>query len=278
MKIKEIIQSEIVQGVPFVKTHTDSQGLTWRAESRGEFDLAISIEDSHHGQIAHLVLEVNPDENTMSSQDTWVHRQWRRQGLATRMYNWAQELGNTVTASDRLSDKGKGFWSNRSQTTESIDLKVGNILDLTRNYPQYSRLLGRIEEITPAGRYRLLIVRADTAAKKAPFVTGQTITVARNYIQRAPIVAEVRSYKVSKAEQQGIDDINQEFGDISKYMHKDIYQDLVSRIYYRNDIRAEKRLKTNGFEVIRTGDASTPIILRSVKNPEYTIKYRAQDL
>lgn len=71
---------------------------------------------------------------------------------------------------------------------ESIDLKPGNILDLSRNYPQYTRLLARIESINPSGKFRLLIVRADSAKKNPPFVEGQTITVARNYIQRAPIV------------------------------------------------------------------------------------------
>jgi len=73
---------------------------------------------------------------------------------------------------------------------ESIDLKPGNILDLTRNYPQYTRLLARIETINPSGKYRLLIVRADSTHKKPPFVSGQTITVAQNYIKRAPIIAE----------------------------------------------------------------------------------------
>lgn len=73
---------------------------------------------------------------------------------------------------------------------ESIALKQGNILDLTRNYPQYSRLLARIENIRSSGKVDLLIVKAVSTHKKPPFVEGQTITVAQNYIQRAPIVAE----------------------------------------------------------------------------------------
>lgn len=71
---------------------------------------------------------------------------------------------------------------------EGIDLKPGDILDLTRNYPQYARLLGRIENITPSGKFQIMIVRADNQSKKVPFITGQTITMARNYIQRAPVV------------------------------------------------------------------------------------------
>lgn len=114
MRINEVIQTAIQQAKPFTKSHVDSMGLTWRAESRGEYDLNISVTSPHQGQIAHLVLEVNPDEDTMSSQDTWVDKRWRRLGLASKMYNWAQELGNTVIASDRLSDYGKEFWKSRA--------------------------------------------------------------------------------------------------------------------------------------------------------------------
>jgi hypothetical protein len=71
---------------------------------------------------------------------------------------------------------------------ESIDLKPGDILDLSRNYLQYSRLLARIENIRPSGKVDLLIVKADSAKKNVPFIPGQTITVAQNYIKRAPIV------------------------------------------------------------------------------------------
>jgi hypothetical protein len=73
---------------------------------------------------------------------------------------------------------------------ESIELKPGNILDLTRNYPQYTRLLARIENIRTSGKVDLLIVKADSTKKNLPFIPGQTITVAQNYIKRAPIVAE----------------------------------------------------------------------------------------
>lgn len=115
MRIQELVQPEIVQGKPFNLSHIDSRGLTWTAQSRGEFDLAISVTSPEQGQIAHLVLEVNPDEDSMSSQDTWVDRRWRRSGISTKMYNWAGELGNTVTASDRLSDLGKKFWQARKK-------------------------------------------------------------------------------------------------------------------------------------------------------------------
>ena len=113
MRIQELIQPEIQQGEPFTHKQTDSLGLTWTAQSRGEFDLTIDIQSPEHGLIAYITLEVNPDEDTMSSQDTWVDKRWRRMGLATKMYDWAQELGNTVIPSSTLQPDGKEFWKNR---------------------------------------------------------------------------------------------------------------------------------------------------------------------
>ena len=167
---------------------------------------------------------------------------------------------------------------NIQELLESIGLNPGNILDLTRNYPQYTQLLARIENIRPGGKVDLLIVKAVSTHKKPPFVLGQKITVAPNYIKRAPIVAESHAYKVSKAERRGIADINREFDDIAMYMNKDIYQELASAAYHNNASAENKLLKVYGYKVIRTGDAAIPIILRSVKNPDHMIKYRAQDL
>ena len=76
---------------------------------------------------------------------------------------------------------------------ESLELKPGNIIDLGRNYPQYSKLLARVESISSSGtKYQLLIVKADSPAKNPPYRTGQTIKVAANYIRRCPIVAEAK--------------------------------------------------------------------------------------
>lgn len=69
---------------------------------------------------------------------------------------------------------------------ESIDHKPGDILDLTRNYPQYTQLLARIESIKSTGHLRLTIVRA--VGTKATFTVGQHIQVAPNYVKRCPTV------------------------------------------------------------------------------------------
>ena len=74
---------------------------------------------------------------------------------------------------------------------ESLELKPGNIIDLTRNYPQYTRLLGRVESISSKGtKYQILIVKADSQVKNPPYREGQTLTIAGNYLRRCPVVAE----------------------------------------------------------------------------------------
>lgn len=115
----ELIQPEIKQQKGFTKTHTDELGLIWTAHSRGEFDLTVDVQSPHMGQIAYITLEVNPDEDSMSSIDTWVHQKFRRMGIATKMYNWAEKLGNTVVASSTLSRMGKKFW--KSRVSEDAD-------------------------------------------------------------------------------------------------------------------------------------------------------------
>ena len=69
---------------------------------------------------------------------------------------------------------------------ESIDHKPGDILDLTKNYPQYTKLLARIESIKSTGHLRLVIVRA--VGTKNTFTVGQRIQVAPNYVRRCPTV------------------------------------------------------------------------------------------
>jgi hypothetical protein len=119
-ELDELIQPEIQRGEGFTKTHTDELGLIWTAHSRGEFDLTVDVQSPHQGQIAYITLEVNPDEQTMSSQDTWVDKKWRRMGIATKMYNWAEKLGNTVVDSSTLSRMGKKFWKNRKANQSSL--------------------------------------------------------------------------------------------------------------------------------------------------------------
>jgi len=116
MKISELIQPELTQNQGYQElgrfTHED---LTFYASTHGKGDLAVTVDDANGNQIANALFEVNEDGDTVSSQDTWVHQQFRGRGIATLMYNWAQRLGNTVVKSKTLSRAGKKFWKAREQ-------------------------------------------------------------------------------------------------------------------------------------------------------------------
>ena len=115
LTLDEVVQPEIVNQQKFHREYHDEQGLLWSAVSTGEFDLVIDVRDHNHSIIAYATFEVNPDENSISSSDTWVSDRYRRQGVATKMYDWAQELGNTVVKSSTLLPKGKRFWAARDK-------------------------------------------------------------------------------------------------------------------------------------------------------------------
>jgi GNAT superfamily N-acetyltransferase len=114
--LDELIKPDIVNQKPFKLEHYDERGLHWTAQSNGDFSLYITVDDTHGRQIAYVTLEVNPDEDTMSSADTWVDQRYRRTGIATKMYNWGKELGGDVIRSNTLSAQGKKFWKSRDQS------------------------------------------------------------------------------------------------------------------------------------------------------------------
>lgn len=114
--IDEVVQPEIVNQQKFHHEYHDEQGLLWAAVSSGNFDLVVDVRDHNNSIIAYATFEVNPDENSISSIDTWVSDRYRRQGIASKMYNWAQELGNTVVKSGTLLPKGKRFWAARDKS------------------------------------------------------------------------------------------------------------------------------------------------------------------
>lgn len=47
----------------------------------------------------------------LEAQDVVVQPKFRRQGLATEMYKFARELGNTIKKSNKLTPLGQAFWS-----------------------------------------------------------------------------------------------------------------------------------------------------------------------
>jgi hypothetical protein len=120
LTLDEVVQPELVDQKKFHYEYHDEIGLLWSAVSTGEFDLVVDVRDHNNSIIAYATFEVNPDENSISSSDTWVSDRYRRQGIATRMYNWAEKLGNTVVKSSSLLPKGKRFWAAREKSSNTV--------------------------------------------------------------------------------------------------------------------------------------------------------------
>lgn len=49
--------------------------------------------------------------NHMRVYTVWVYESYRRQGIASAIYNFARELGNEVRPSSNQTDLGKAFWA-----------------------------------------------------------------------------------------------------------------------------------------------------------------------
>jgi len=69
---------------------------------------------------------------------------------------------------------------------EFITESVGSVIDLTKNYPQYAKLQGKILDISPKGKYKIEIVSAEVVpGKKSSVKIGDTINVHKNYIKQS---------------------------------------------------------------------------------------------
>ena len=69
---------------------------------------------------------------------------------------------------------------------EFITEEVGRVLDLTKNYPHYSTLKGKILDISPKGKYKIQIIDAKIIpGKKASVKIGDTVAIAPNFLKQA---------------------------------------------------------------------------------------------
>lgn len=63
---------------------------------------------SHGRELGRVLFHIN--DNTLVPDDLWVEEQYRGQGVAVAMYDWAKELGYRVERSDAQTDAGRAFW------------------------------------------------------------------------------------------------------------------------------------------------------------------------
>lgn len=72
------------------------------------------------------------------------------------------------------------------RASEFITESAGSVIDLTKNYPQYAKLQGKILDISPKGKYKIEIVSAEVApGKKSSVKVGDTVNIHKNYIKQS---------------------------------------------------------------------------------------------
>jgi len=87
-------------------------------EPRGQRVLSILAYDRGGREIGNAHFEVMDDH--LESFDTYVRPDMRHQGIATVMYDYAQELGNDLKPSGYQTRAGKRFWRARKQQPQQV--------------------------------------------------------------------------------------------------------------------------------------------------------------
>ena len=73
----------------------------------------------------------------------------------------------------------------------TLEEGAGTVLDLTKNFSNHARVHAEVVDVLPGGRVKLRVVIADTVPGKKPTVSvGQALSMAVNYLKRAPRVSE----------------------------------------------------------------------------------------
>jgi hypothetical protein len=126
MRAQEFILEETMPELEYDSSLNYSEernGITLRAwiEEAGRLEISASID----GQEVGFVSFINFGDHLQAS-TAKVKPEYRRQGIARMMYDFAEELGNDLEPSHALTDPGKEFWRNRdpeADIVESVDFE-----------------------------------------------------------------------------------------------------------------------------------------------------------
>lgn len=72
------------------------------------------------GQVRFVISTVDRPEPVLVAGNLSVDPEYRRQGIASVMYQWAKELGNSIEPSHTQTDAGRAFWQSIG-TNEAIE-------------------------------------------------------------------------------------------------------------------------------------------------------------
>ena len=119
LTLDEQVQPELTNGEGFEHT-VDRNGITLKAASNGHGALQIKafVQGKKAGE---AYFEMTPDNQHIASDDTHVDQRFRRTGIATVMYQYAKELGNSIAPSPDRTDDGNAMWLGFMRKNSMID-------------------------------------------------------------------------------------------------------------------------------------------------------------
>lgn len=80
--------------------------------------LIIKVYDGRK-EIGFVEFVEEPEDKVLISGNTWVHKNYREQGIATTMYAYAKMLGNDIVPSWDQTDQGSRMWQSWNQAKQS---------------------------------------------------------------------------------------------------------------------------------------------------------------
>lgn len=75
--------------------------------------ITASIDGTKVGEVRFVVSTIDRPEPDLIAGNVNVDPEYRRQGIASAMYNWAKELGNDIAPSEMQTDYGRALWRDR---------------------------------------------------------------------------------------------------------------------------------------------------------------------
>ena len=93
-------------------------------------------------------------DGNLEALDLQVDAKHRRKGIATAIYNFAKDLGNTIKPSSKQTAMGKQFWSNKQGVAEGTKLVAdGSIINVYHNGPHIGNIFVSNTKDTPYKAY-----------------------------------------------------------------------------------------------------------------------------
>ena len=129
---------------------------------------------------------------------------------------------------------------------EFLTEEVGRVIDLTKNYPHYSTLKGKILDISPKGKYKIQIIDADIIpGKKVSVKVGDTVAINANYLRQARRIDESTTVRLKDLATVSTDSPEADFWIIRKGSEKTVGTPVKQ---YQPQYIGVKVVKTNVLE------------------------------